>query len=267
MNLASRIAQAIAYENPVIPIQAEDTAFDVAARFLSRYVPEIYEDENDAYLMKVLRNVKRLDAGKFRKNPYLQCVSFSTHHQGDILLSNVQYEAGEILQYDFPDFDKNEFIPHIGFFEETVRFPTVYEGNMPWMSVIPSEINTMKEPIQKAHGHVCVLGLGLGYYAYMAARRENVEDLCIVEKNPQIISLFQEEIFSQFEEPFRKKIRIEENDAFAFMDTVKRGDFDFIFTDIYEGALDGRKVYQKMKKYEEALPDTEFAYWIQKYIR
>ena len=36
------------------------------------------------------------------------------------------------------------------------------EGVIPWMSVCPSEINSMARHIDKAHGRALALGLGLG---------------------------------------------------------------------------------------------------------
>ena len=74
------------------------------------------------------------------------------------------------------------------------------------MSVCPSEINSMARHIDKAHGRVLVLGLGLGYYLYMSSMKPEVNSVDVVECQPEIIKLFDENLLPQF--PFREKIRL-----------------------------------------------------------
>lgn len=217
------------------------------------------------YLLALFREAKRLDAAEFRENPYIKAVSAPTVRRGRILLSTAEYRRGEILQYGMPDFNARTVVPKLGFFDRTVRFPTVYEGETPWMSVCPSEIESMREPIAAAHGRVLVLGLGLGYYPFMIAEKDDVGEITVVELQEDVISLFTEHLLPQF--PNRDKIRIVKGDAVAFLETVRDGAYDFCFADIWEGAVDGAPHYQRIKAHASRLPSTEFSYWIEAQIK
>lgn len=133
------------------------------------------------------------------------------------------------------------------------------------MSVTPNEINTMKEPILKAHGKVLTFGLGLGYFAYMVSVKENVESVTIIEKDASVISLFRKCILPQFK--YKEKIKIIESDAFEFLNKLKNGEYDFAFVDIYHDVGDGKEVYLKFKEKETLFSETEFTYWIEKSIK
>ena len=74
------------------------------------------------------------------------------------------------------------------------------------MTITPNEIETMKEPVDEAFGHVLTFGLGLGYYAYMVSEKENVESITIVETNEDVIDLFNKYILPQFKNAHKIKI-------------------------------------------------------------
>lgn len=223
-------------------------------------------DEADgAYLLELFRNAKKFDAPSFMSNPYLAAVRANDARMDNILLTTASYGRGEIFQYDMPDFSAEIVVPKLGFFTETVHFPALYEDATPWMSVCPSEIYSMREPIRAAHGKVLVLGLGLGYYPFCVSLMPEVTCITIVECRREIIDLFRSFLLPQF--PHRDKIRIVKDDALHYLSTVRDGDFDFCFADIWEGVIDGADAYRKINPYEARLPSTEFAYWIEAQIR
>lgn len=79
------------------------------------------------------------------------------------------------------------------------------------MTTIPNEINTMKDPIDKARGDVLTYGLGLGYYVYMVANKDEVRSITAVENDDEIIALFRQHILPQFSHP--EKVIIVRDDA------------------------------------------------------
>ena len=272
--ISMEIASAIALHNPVISLSENQDSFSVITDFLSQYVPSIGgtgDPETDAaidcYLQRLYMNSKALDADFMEQNPYIQKIHFQDEKDGNFFLTNVSYQPGEILQYDFPEKQENCLIPKIGYFQKKISFPTILEGDMPWMSVIPSEIYSMKNPIEQAHGNVLILGLGLGYYLYMISGKKDVKKITVVESSPEVIRLFRKNIFSQFDQSFREKTDIVQEDAYAYMETVREDQFDFIFADIWEGQKDGHEAYLRLKPSESRLPHTRFAYWIEDYIK
>lgn len=66
------------------------------------------------------------------------------------------------------------------------------------MSVTPNEIETMRAPIARAHGRVLTFGLGIGYFAFMAASKADVESVTVVEREAAVIRLFTRLLLPQF---------------------------------------------------------------------
>jgi spermidine synthase len=141
-------------------------------------------------------------------------------------------------------------------------FPAVLEDARIWMTITPNEIETMKEPVEQAFGHY---GLGLGYYAYMVSEKANVESVTIVEANEDVIHLFTQYILPQFKNA--QKIKVIKADALEYArKRMSKGNYDFVFTDLWHDVSDGKDMYLKMKKFEKLTPNTVFTYWIEKSI-
>jgi len=217
-----------------------------------------WADEN--FLKKLFLNTRKMDARAFLEDPYLKNVKIREQKRGDILLTEAHYERGEFFQYGMPTLSDQIVVPKIGFFTERVPFPAVYEKNIPWVSVCPSEISSMSPDVPDAHGKVLVLGLGLGYYPFRICENEAVKEITVVEKNGDIISLFREQILPQF--PRKDIVRVVQADAFDFLEKCKVGEYDFCYADIWESWVDGKKCCEKIFPQEIRLKGTTFRYWI-----
>ena len=225
---------------------------------------DIWRRTDDRYLKELFGRARMFTVREFYRDPYLLNIFVPITEIGDFALRAITYDRGEIFQHEMPDFESDIVVPRLGFFPELVAFPSIYEGTVPWVSVCPSEISSMQTQIRQAHGRVLVLGLGLGYYPYKVSGKENVSEITIVERQPEIIELFEKNILPQFADG--GKIRIVRSDAYEFLDSVRAGQYDFCFADIWEGQMDGATSYLRIKEYEERLPGTEFTYWIEEQI-
>lgn len=213
------------------------------------------------YILRVFENAKKLDARAFVREPYMAILGSMPRRAGSCMLMPSAYEAGEIFCYDMPDFTRELVVPKLAFFTKRVMFPTLYENETPWMSVCPSEINSMRDAIDAAKGKVLVLGLGLGYYAHAIAQKDEVESVTVVELSGEVIELFRQAIEPKLD--FGGKLTVVESDAIAYLAATARGQFDFCFADIWEGAVDGAKWYKKILPHADRLVGTEFFYWIE----
>lgn len=274
--LSAELAAFIAEEAPYIEYSARDiSAYSqahpgtdaelccVLERFCAAF--GLQKRADPAYLRALYRNARRFHPAEFYTDPYLKNVRVPEAKIGPFLLTNASYERGELFQYDMPDLAAEIVVPKLGFFSERVSFPGIYEGNIPWMSVCPSEIFSMRAPIARAHGRTLVLGLGLGYYPFIILQKESVQNVTIIERQPEIISLFQKHLLPQFGR--KADIRIIQADALKYLASVQNGQFDFCFADIWENQFDGAEAYLRIKRFEGRLPQTEFAYWIEDSIR
>ncbi len=207
-------------------------------------------------------SIRRLTADRYRNDPYLNEIQFPNRTRGRWALRLQRYEPYEAFVRDDlivkPDFTE---IPLLGFFSETYAYPAVLEAGREWMTVTPNEIETMRGPLADAKGRVCAFGLGLGYFALLAAQKPEVSRVTVVERDPDVIVLFQDYILPQFPDP--GKVQLVQADA---LDFAGRGlaDTDYAFVDLWHDVADGVPLYCSMKKVEALSPHTRFSYWIER---
>lgn len=217
----------------------------------------------DGVMDAVIGHTALYDAEIVRRNPYYQCVRPKTARSGSLQLAMRDTLPYEFIQSYHKRHDRNDpfFVSDIGFFTERVAFPALLENDRVWMSIVMSEIESMEEGIRMAHGNVVTYGLGLGYYAFMAAQKPEVEKVTAVELSPDVIHLFKTHILPQFPHP--EKIEIVEGDAYEFLKHQKDGAFDVGYADFWAGVLDGPELYLKFLPLTKRFTHTAFEYWIE----
>jgi len=211
-------------------------------------------------------SVKRLDLAPFCTDPYLQNVRLPEVARAKWQLTNKTLAPFEAFVCGDPVLTADRrMIPQIGFFEEPYTYPAVLEDGREWMTLLPNETLTTRPALEKAHGRVLTYGLGLGYFVYHAAAKENVASVTAVDISPDVIELFRTYILPQLPHP--EKVTLVCDDAFRFAETSMADNFDFVFADIWHDASDGCDLYLKMKPWEARFPAVTFTYWIEDTLR
>lgn len=221
--------------------------------------------------------ITKMNPELFRNDPYMRTIQFPHKTKGNIELTQLSYSPYEAFPCgDMHHLENGMLRAPMGFFSEEYTYPAIKENGREWMTLIPNEIITCKPAIEAAFGKVITFGLGLGYYPFMVSEKENVEKITIVELNPDIVNLFQEEILPQF--PHKEKVEVICANAFDFLEDMKSSiennshlglcknvdlNFDVFFGDIWHDVSDGIPAYEKMKSYEYLLPKCLFTYWIE----
>ena len=208
-------------------------------------------------------SIKQLDVSVYENDAYAKTVRFPNVMHGKWELCQHSYLPYEPFVRTHPTVTKElREIPQLGYFDTEFPFPAILENGIEWMTITPNEVETMREPIAKCRGRVLTLGLGLGYFAFHASQKEEVERVVVVERSRDVIEIFKTYLLPQF--PNADKIEIVEADAFQYMEEkMPRGNFDYVFADLWHDASDGLEMYRKLKKYEPLAPKTEFDYWIE----
>lgn len=204
--------------------------------------------------------VKELSAREYRADPYYKNIRFEKKTLGNWEIGRGEYAPYELFVFDDFSIEGEKLLPQVGFFAESFEFPAVYENGRMWMSVTPNEINTMRLPVSRARGKALTFGLGLGYFAYMCAEKDEVESITVVERDESVIGLFERFVLPQFARA--DKVRIIKADAYEFFDGLSDGEYDTAFVDIYHDAGNGMEVYKKFKK--RTFVRTLFDFWIEK---
>ena len=226
---------------------------------------DLYDPEGlwKALMKEIEEHTHFYDASLVTKNPYYIHVHAPEAKSGAIELGTTDYLGGEFFQTYHQGYSaKRPFgYADIGFFDERVAFPVIREKGHVWMSVVMSEIESMEEPLARAHGKVITYGLGLGYYAFMAAEKKEVESVTVVEMNPHVISLFKTYLLPQF--PHKEKIHIIEADAMDFIREQKDGAYDVAFADFWGGVSDGISLYLRFMPLTARFQRTLHEFWIE----
>ena len=214
----------------------------------------------------LLPAIHELDPAAYTNDPYFKNIKIPHDVRGKWELKTESLRPLEaFVCNDFVVTSDRRMIPQIGFFREEYPFPAVLENGREWMTLQPNEMVTTYPAIDAAHGRVLTFGLGLGYFTYHAALKENVESVTVVDLSENVIDLFKTHILPQF--PNKEKITLICEDAFSFADTKMAGNFDFVFADIWHDAGDGKELYLKMKEYEAKHPDIDFTFWLEDTIK
>ena len=229
-------------------------------------------DINDNIEDKILYNeyIKNMiileDENKYKNNPYYQKIRLNYMKYQNWQIKIDHYKPYQLFVCDDMEKIDGKIIPKIGYFNKTFKYDSIYQNNRLWMSITPNEINTMKKDIDDAFGNVCTLGLGMAYFTYMCARKENVKKVKVVELDKDVIALFKKEILPKFEKNIQDKIEIINMDAYNYLCT-DISDIDYLFTDIYHDVSDGIEVYKKIKEIEEKHKNIVWRYWIEKTLK
>ena len=222
---------------------------------------DLYKIDKESILHNYLSDgVKQLDPSIIRDNPYYKNIKFTNVKEDNWVLKNDSYQPYQGFVFNSHKVNCDEYfkeIPQIGFFDEEVEFPAVFQDEVLWMSVTPNEINTMEIPIKKAKGNIITFGLGLGYFAYRVSNKSEVRSVTIIERDNKVINLFKKHILPKFVN--KEKITIIQEDAFTYVNNNDMHQFDYIFIDLHHDASDGLDIYLKSVS---TLKDINFDFWI-----
>ena len=169
---------------------------------------EINDDEEamDFISEYASKNLFKLDFDYYLNNEYAKTIKNIGKYK-DCSLQLLKYEPYQIFAADDIYLDGYIENNRIGYFNKEFQYLALLKNNEIWMSLNPNEIKTMEPYINKAKGNALVLGLGMGYVAFMMALKAEVQSVTIVEKDPHIINIFNNLLWPDFKN--KNKIRRE----------------------------------------------------------
>lgn len=210
-----------------------------------------------------LDNIVLLNELDYKNDEYFKIVRPKEFKNKSYHLYYKNYDKYECFIYDESKITSEyKEINKIGCFKDSFKFLALDKDDVTWMSVIPHEINTMKNDIKDAKGNVLIYGLGLGYFLFSITNKNEVKSIKVIEKDKNIIDIFNKNLFPFFKN--KEKIEIINDDAFCFNKKIKSNEFDYIYTDLWHDPLDGLEIYHKLIREEKE--NIIYRYWIEKTI-
>ena len=206
---------------------------------------EISDDEEAKEFInsRILKDLNKQDNDYFKNNPYALSIN-KTGKYKDCSLEYLSYKPYQVFPLDDIYLDGYVERNCIGYFSDEFNYLALLKNKEIWMSLNPNEIKTMAPYIEKAKGNVLVLGLGMGYVAFMIANKPEVKSVTIVEKDSNVINIFNNLIWPGFKN--KNKIKIFCDDAISFLGK-KQSAFDYIFADLWHSPDDGLPLFIKIK--------------------
>ena len=201
-------------------------------------------EDNQAIMQEFfLNNLVCLNPENYLNDLYVKTIKAEGRY-GKYALKSLTYEPYQLFAYDEIKVTKDyKEYSAIGYFKEKFSYLALCEGNNVWMSLNPNEIETMKPYIAKAKGNVLVLGLGMGYVPFHLTNKSDVKSITIVEKDQDIINLFNKLLLPKFNN--QNKIKIVKDDAIYFVSNNHK--YDYIFADLWHNPEDGLSLFLKLK--------------------
>lgn len=240
----------------------------IAAILAEAFALDFGNGEDRRIIMDYLNpSIRLLDRSKYENDPYYKNIKLDDIKDGNWEIRWEEYKPYQgVICDDMVIGEDFKEIPPLGFFTERFRFPAILENGNEWMTLTPVDLDTCYEAIAQARGKVVTFGLGLGYYAFMAANKAEVDSVTVVELSEEVIRLFKTHILPQMEN--KHKINIVNMDAFEYAERIMPGEgFDIAFVDTWRDASDGAPMYKKMKALEHLSPNTKFLYWVEGFLR
>lgn len=221
-------------------------------------------DIMDFFMSWIAAESKVFDVKEFNENPYIKNIDFKDRQQGDFELRYHSLMPYELNIYNVPKrIDQFHIdIPRVSCFVEKFEYPVIFQKTIKstWMSVSPNEVFTMEREVKNARGKVLTLGCGMGYFAYMASLKDEVESVTIIELEQSVIDLFETCILPQYRH--KEKINIIKADAIEYLRNIEDGLYDYCFADIWIGIMD-IEPYFAVKEIGRKWNKTKIDYWIE----
>jgi hypothetical protein len=234
---------------------------------LTKYLKDpLIKQHPDLLALSLKPHFHPIDPASFISNPYYQYVKPHPVTKGKWQLGYESYLPFKgVLTGDVITNPTHHYLENtpMSYFEKPFYYLVIKQQDVTWMSVTPFEINTMAPVIDTMRGRVVTLGLGLGYFAFMAALKPDVNEVLVIEKDHQVIEIFLKHIYPHLAN--KEKIKIQHKDAFDYLRT-NTSPFDHLFVDIHHTAEDGLSMYIRMKKLEKKSHSGQWHYWLESSI-
>jgi len=225
-------------------------------KLLKKYIKDKLNFSDEDYNNSFYK-LEKLNAYAFQNEPYLRNVDLKEVKLNDISIKKIVYEENEFCFTNVYSQDENLLRKYsIGVFDGIVNTYGMYENDKLIATINPMEINIRANALRNVDKNVLIVGLGLGYFPYMASQKKDVNKITIIEENEDVIRIFKENILPFFEN--KEKIAIVHDDVTNYKKYISG--HNFVVVDNLENNEIDQNLYKVLITYEDDFPNTKFFY-------
>lgn len=153
------------------------------------------------------------------------------------------------------------------FEDETKWHVLKYDGGT-WMTDLPIEQKQHRECLQNMYGHVLVGGLGLGLAVNWLAAMDEVDEITVIEKSPEVIKLVSKHI----KNPDNKPIHFVKADLLKWLERAHKKEdkwFNSAFYDIWQADSENTffNIVVPLRKFSVGVVDDSPVCWNEDVMR
>ena len=204
-----------------------------------------------------------LSVDDWNNSPYHQAIHLEDIQDEHFSYEKMLFAGNRLFNADVVQKDENRMMKDwmkLRAMDKDFEAIALFQDEEDWMMDVPSEAITNDPYAAKAHGNVLTMGLGIGYFMFMALRNPSVKSITCIERSKEVIRMFQNHILPQF--PKDKEIHIIEGDAFDYWNESFLNTYDYVYVDIWQSSDDGLSIITKLlEQYEPSFDQTDF--WIE----
>jgi hypothetical protein len=231
------------------------------------YTEKVLTPQKEKELIEILKEYNvphdslKYDLKDLTENPYFRDIKLDSVNSETVKYENSTIKKRTLMSMNFHHQQGKYLFHHhpIGYFDTDVDLPVLKEGDRVWMSPAISEIESMRDGIEKGRGKCLTMGLGIGVLPYLWLLKDEVESVTIVEFNKDVIDLFEKYIRPQFRTD--KRLEIIHGDAFDYYTEEFLNQFDYVYVDFWESSGDGLGLYTRLMKKKLNFPHID--YWVE----
>ena len=259
--------RSVLIDSPIVLEAPEKTKneYEIKCDYFDK-LSKLYPFPNAFVKDNILWDTVLIDIKHLKANPYLQAIDSISFDVDGWSIKKIRRPGYTLVPYQEEyNFGSNYTLKmSLALINDDYLYPSIRLYDQEWMSLNQHEIRTMETPIAIAKGKVLTLGLGLGYFAYMVDYKDEVNEVHVVEMDLELINLFKKYLLPLFPHP--EKVHIHKADAYYFIQNIKDGEYNFIFSDLWQDVGDGLASYLKLKKVFNKFTKTTCSYWIEEAI-
>lgn len=194
------------------------------------------------------------------ENEFLKRITFPNKEYGKYLIDNDKLIKGEVFMAGDPVGDGSIHISRLGYCDEDFEYPCIVKDlhNIHYF-VNPKSINMYEPIIKSVTGKIIVFGLGIGYVPFMAAMKDTVDSITIVENDKMLIDIFKENVLPKCDNP--DKIKIIKDDPTEWIERQEEFNYDYCIIQPSSDPALSLLDYLFVKHYERTWKNTKFFYY------